>query len=59
MPQLKKSLHAIVRKKSRPEDLSFEVEQLLDVLARIEARRQLRLRALGGKPVNATSKTPS
>jgi hypothetical protein len=57
----KKSAYTDLQKSSQPEVFPPEVEHLLDVLARIEARRQLRLRALelGRKSVNATSETPS
>jgi len=41
----KKPLRTVLRKSSQPEVFPLEVEQLLDVLARIEVRRQLRLRA--------------
>lgn len=57
----KKHLHTILRKSFQPEIFPPEVEQLLEVLAQIEARRQLRLRALEleRKSVNAASEIPS
>ncbi len=57
----KKASHTAVHKSSRPEVFPIEVEHLLDVLARIETRRQLRLRALGleRKSVHATPEISS
>ena len=46
MRKSKRCLHTTVRRSSQPEVFSIEIEHLLDVFARIEARRQLRLRAL-------------
>jgi hypothetical protein len=50
-----KRSRAVLRKSSQPEVFPPEIENLLDVLARIEARRQARLRALERKLVHATS----
>lgn len=55
----KKHLHPISRKSSQPEIFPPEVEQLLDVLAQIEARRQLRLRTKERKSTDATPEISS
>ena len=61
MRKLKKPLRTTRSKSSQREVFPLEIEHLLDVLARIETRRQLRLRALEleRKSVNATPETPS
>jgi hypothetical protein len=61
MRQPKKPLHTALRKSSQHKAFPLEVEHLLDVLARIEARRQLRLRTLEleRKSINATPEIPS
>ena len=61
MPKPKRPLHTVLQRNNQPEDFPIEVEHLLNVLARIETRRQLRLRALEleRKSDNATPETPS
>lgn len=56
-----RSLHTTIHKSSQPEVFSIEIEHLLDVFARIEVRRQLRLRALEleRKSVRATPEKSS
>lgn len=54
-----KRFRTVLQKNARPQAFSPEVEHLLDILAQIEARRQLRLRTLERKSVNAASKIPS
>ena len=46
VPRPKKHLHTTLRKRTQAEVFPPEVEHLLDVLAQIEARRQVRLRVL-------------
>jgi hypothetical protein len=59
MRKLKKPLRITTSKSSQREVFPLEIEHLLDVLARIEARRQLKLRAEERKSVNATPEIPS
>ena len=59
MRKPKKALHTAMHKSGQPEVFPLEVEHLLDVLARIEARRQLKLHSEERKSVNATPEIPS
>ncbi len=61
MRKPKKALRPPVHKSRQADVFPLEVEHLLDVLARIEARRQLRLRALEleRNEGDATSEIPS